>query len=96
MYSKGFQAIILFAALVPLKEGLEHGLDDENFKKLRIARNALCHCTYDFNSDGTITFHDRNKTLKASLKEVIDLANDFLRQKKVIDMVDDLLKGFSA
>jgi len=82
LYSKGFQALIIFAALVPLKDKLEKEplvKKDKEWQRLRIARNAMCHGTYEFNDDGTVTFKDLKKsvTITMSPEEIIDLANKF-------------------
>jgi len=88
LYSKGFQALIIFAALVPLKDKLEEEQlvkKDKEWQRLRIARNAMCHGTYEFNDDGTVTFdlnQDSNQDSKKppltmSSREIIDLANKF-------------------
>lgn len=86
LYSKGFQALIIFAALVPLKDKLEEEQlveKDNEWQRLRIARNAMCHCTYEFNDDRTVTvtFQDSNQDSKKSVTmypyEIIDLANRF-------------------
>jgi len=92
LYLKGFQALIIFGALVPLKEKLEEEQlvekDDNEWQRLRIARNAMCHGTYEFNDDGTVTFdlnQDSNQDSKKppltmSSRQIIDLANKFLQQ----------------
>jgi hypothetical protein len=88
LYLKGFQALIIFAALVPLKEKLEEKEQlvekDKEWQRLRIARNAMCHGTYEFNDDWTVvTFQNLNQDSKKSVtitmspKEIIDLANRF-------------------
>jgi hypothetical protein len=85
LYLKGFQALIIFAALVPLKDKLEEEQlveKDKEWQRLRIARNAMCHGTYEFNDDGTVvTFQNLNqdskKPVTMSSREIIDLANRF-------------------
>jgi len=80
LYSKGFQALIIFAALVPLKDKLEEEQlvkKDKEWQRLRIARNAMCHGTYEFNGDGTVTFQDSKKPVTMYPYEIIDLANRF-------------------
>lgn len=76
LYSAGFNALITFAALVPLKEGLDHkDCDKKKWRTLRTARNALCHGSYTFLDDGSIEFVDREKKELLTPSEIINLSN---------------------
>jgi hypothetical protein len=87
LYSDGFQVLIIFAALVPLKEALDQpvllnssqALQDE-WEKLRIARNAICHGSYEFLKNGKVRFQDlRNKSVEMEPREIINLSNKLVR-----------------
>lgn len=75
LYSVGFNALITFAALVPLKENLDHKDFDEEWRTLRTARNALCHGSYTFLDDGRIEFVDRGKKELLTPSEIINLSD---------------------
>lgn len=75
LYSHGFQSLIAISALLPLKELLSSEDMPNNWGKLRIARNSLCHGTYKVNDDGSIFFKDRDKELILTPSEIVELSN---------------------
>ena len=75
LYSVGFQSLITFAALVPLKEVLDKEDKLEHWDKLRIARNSLCHGTYEFCDGGSLKLKDKDRELILSPVEIVELSN---------------------
>ncbi len=90
LHSKGFNATILLAAIIPLKQILENN-NDPKFDKIKTVRNALCESTYEFNNDGTITFFDNNTKLTSTPKEILDLARELTEDLQINQQVDKLL-----
>lgn len=75
LYTIGFQALITFGALVPLKEVLDRNDNVQDWDKLRTARNSLCHGTYEFCDNDYVKFKDQSKELILSFKEIVELSN---------------------
>ncbi len=87
LYSEGFQGVVLFCALVPLREVLKTLNDSQitqitkdKLEKLRIARNSICHGSYEFRAECKVRFQDQNnKVIEMGASEIVELSNELIQ-----------------